>query len=464
MILLTLPRKTPESLWIAEVVLNEFLGMPYAVIESPRPMFCLSMDDRYLELPDIFFKHAATAWCKPESLATLPLKTWNVSTSGLNVPHLTLSLPVLFGQPDITISANRISFGADILGTAFYMLSRYEESVLPDRDIHDRFPAAASLAFRAGFLDRPIVDEYVEVLWVAMKRLWPRLQRKSRLFQQRISCDVDTPYSYYVKSIRATLKTMGGDVLKRKSPALAIQTSINAVYSALGYYQHDPVNTFSWIMNENEKMGNLVSFYFIAGHSVAGMDGYYSLEEPRIRALMRHIHERGHEIGLHGSYGTYQDAEQYKKEVASLRRVMEEEKIDQLNIGNRQHYLRWCTSRTATILDEAGIHYDTTLSYADYAGFRCGTCHEYPMFDVERRLPLKLRQRPLIVMECSVMDACYMGLGEGGAALDFMQLLKHRCQQVDGQFSLLWHNSSLKTPHHRSIYRDILSYSFSCSM
>ena len=53
------------------------------------------------------------------------------------------------------------------------MLSRYEEAVLLDRDDHDRFPATASIAYKTGFLDRPIIDEYVEILWVAMKRVWP---------------------------------------------------------------------------------------------------------------------------------------------------------------------------------------------------------------------------------------------------------------------------------------------------
>ena len=43
------------------------------------------------------------------------------------------------------------------------MLSRYEELITKDRDQHNRFPATASVAFKAGFLDRPIVSEYLEI-------------------------------------------------------------------------------------------------------------------------------------------------------------------------------------------------------------------------------------------------------------------------------------------------------------
>ena len=48
------------------------------------------------------------------------------------------------------------------------MLTRYEELVVPDRGAHDRFPAAASVAVREGFLEIPIVDAYVELLWGAL--------------------------------------------------------------------------------------------------------------------------------------------------------------------------------------------------------------------------------------------------------------------------------------------------------
>jgi hypothetical protein len=73
------------------------------------------------------------------------------------------------------------------------MLTRYEEMVLHERDEHDRFPAAASLASRSGFFDYPIVNVYVEVLWACLRRLWPELRRGTRQPRTQISCDVDWP-------------------------------------------------------------------------------------------------------------------------------------------------------------------------------------------------------------------------------------------------------------------------------
>ena len=50
----------------------------------------------------------------------------------------------------------------DILAASFFMLTRWEEYVNRTRDNHNRFQATASLAYKQGFLDRPIVNEYIE--------------------------------------------------------------------------------------------------------------------------------------------------------------------------------------------------------------------------------------------------------------------------------------------------------------
>jgi hypothetical protein len=62
-------------------------------------------------------------------------------------------------------------------------------------------------------------------------------------------------------------------------------------------------------------------------------------------------------------------------------------------------------------------NYDTALSFADHAGFRCGSCDEYSVYDVVKQQPLKLTERPLIAMECSVMDKRCLGLGAEDNAL-----------------------------------------------
>ena len=59
------------------------------------------------------------------------------------------------------------------------MLSRYEEAILKGRDKHDRFPSWISVADKGNFLERPIVNEYLEILWSCLSSLWNDLKRKN---------------------------------------------------------------------------------------------------------------------------------------------------------------------------------------------------------------------------------------------------------------------------------------------
>ena len=97
------------------------------------------------------------------------------------------------------------------------------------------------------------------------------------------------------------------------------------------------------------------------------------------------------------------------------------------------------------------------MGLCDRPGFRCGTCHEYPAFDPVAQESLPLRIRPLVVMECSVIDSFYLGLGLTEAAQEKMQMLKERCRQVSGIFTFLWHNSSLNDNESRLIFSSLLS-------
>ena len=63
------------------------------------------------------------------------------------------------------------------------------------------------------------------------------------------------------------------------------------------------------------------------------------------------------------------------------------------------------------------------------------------MYDLLNRRPLKVRERPLIVMECSVIADRYLGLGYTDQALDLMLTFKRRALRYGGNFTLLWHNS-----------------------
>jgi hypothetical protein len=135
---------------------------------------------------------------------------------------------------------------------------------------------------------------------------------------------------------------------------------------------------------------------------------------------------------------------------------MQKNGMKQKPLGGRQHFLRWKTPETFQNWEYAGMEYDATLSYADMPGFRCGTCWEFPVYDLINRKPLNLIERPLIAMECSVTAERYMNKGYGEEAFKVFKSLKDACKKYNGNFVLLWHNSELVTEEQKRLYLSVL--------
>lgn len=345
----------------------------------------------------------------------------------------------------------------DIPGLSYWMLARVEEIGRTDLDNHCRFPATASHANQHDYLERPVVDEWLHILGQVMQRQWPAIQLVEHYFSTKVSHDVDNPSLYGFKNWLMILRGMAGDVLRRhdlKHASLAPWVRINTKDQL---HPRDPANTFDWIMDVSEAHGLTSAFYFICGRTVSDLDADYEPEHPAIRALMRRIHQRGHEIGLHPSYGTYQSPDLLKAEANRLRRIAGEEGIEQAAWGGRMHYLRWEHPTTLRAWNGAGMAYDSSLGYADRPGFRCGTCFEYPAFDPTTDKFLSLRIRPLIAMETTILAPHYLGLGTGELAFEKFEQLKRSCQAVRGCFTLLWHNCQFEKQEERRLYQKLLA-------
>jgi hypothetical protein len=454
-----------ERDYIISLIFTEFLGLDYVVQLSGNADVCISDKDngRRLIIPDRLFAIPREQWLTQESLPKEPLEVWDPRTMGFSRSLEFPPIPIIYGEckpgmngRDHADNGQELRLSVDIFGSCFFMLTRYEEVVKPTRDEHDRFPATASIAYTSEFLDRPIVDEYVEILWAAMKWLCPGLVRKKGKFAMRVSHDVDESSRYGFLSIPQTIRAMGGDILIRGNIIRALRGPLIRINSRNQIHPADPYNTFDYIMDISERDGLISAFYFICGRSHKNYDARYEIDHPAMRHLLRHIHERGHEIGLHPSYYAYKSPQTITNEAARLRRICEEEGIQQTEWGGRMHFLRWETPITLYGWEQAGMTYDSTMSYADCAGFRCGTCHEYPAFDPVKKETVKLRIRPLIAMECTVLDKKYMGLNRTAEAYNVFMKLKNACKSVGGTFTLLWHNTQFATRQKRELYEAVI--------
>jgi len=321
-----------------------------------------------------------------------------------------------------------IVFYADIIAATFFMLSRWEETVVPTRDQHGRFPGMASVAYKQGFLDRPIVDEYALILREWMKALLPSWEPEPRLFAVRLSHDMDMVRRF--SSRCRGVRTIGRALIMQRDLGLAWQSLMGTLR-----VESDPYfQGLQTLINLSKDYGLDSAFYFMAVPP-APFDKDLRLSAPIVKHCIQLVRAEGFEIGFHPSSHAFDNFERFLSEKKAL-----EVALGTSQFGGRQHNLLFQVPNTWRYWEQAGLAYDSTMGYADHEGFRCGTCYPFHPFDIEANRELGILEVPLIVMDATLRQ--HRNLTCEQAENRILELAQ-RCRQVGGTFTLLWHNSSL---------------------
>ncbi len=426
-----------ERTYIVEWIFGEVFGLEYRLManEEVEGRWVLGNDSvpgKKIEFPDVFFSQARGDWLGRDTLPEMPLRQCQ-------------GLPALYGNEQ----------EIDVLGSLFFLLSRYEESVIEERDEHDRVPSSATILGREGLLHRALGNEYIEAFWGVMQKVWPGLRRRSRSFRVMPSHDMDSPsksWKTWRRTLRASFHRLRKGHLREGGHLLWQRLFGQRFYS----WRDDPWDTVSWLLEVSEAEGWKSTFYYIPEQTHPYRDPGMPIDHGHVIDQWNRIAAVGHQLGVHPGYETYDHPERIASSVRRLRHQMGRLGIEQDAIGGRQHYLRWQSPTTARAYEAAGLAHDASIGFADTAGFRAGICYEYPFYDVVKRRPLTLRERPLVLMDVSLIRQGYMGLGLGAEGYDYAHALKQECRRFGGDFSVLWHNENLEDEESREFYTQLL--------
>jgi hypothetical protein len=363
--------------------------------------------------------------------------------------------PLLFGKPTVEKRGNVLVVHADIIASAYFLLTRYEELIRRDvRDEHGRFPGRESLPYRAGFIHRPIVDDYAALLRKWAGQVGVDLPEPNRRFCVLLTHDVDSIGA--PRGPLQAIRCLASGILGRRP----LRKAMRDAASAGGRGRHPCDNLDEVIRLDQRLKGRCPpdrcrSLYFFIAGGGSPYDGGYPLGIARTLERVREVMASGAEIGLHASYMAGANPAHVRTERRSLQEVtgIPIEK-------NRHHGLGWREPEHGAAIADAGICWDATLGYADVAGFRLGVCRPVPLFDPIRRCLLGIEEHPLIVMDCTLDRPNYMNLGEE-AAFDCVRRLAEATCRHQGEFVCLWHNTllaSTDTTYHKRLYPRVLGY------
>lgn len=367
-----------------------------------------------------------------------------------NITWLRQEIPCIYAKngessPSVEIKNNYIKTTFDLIASAFFMLSRYEERYQSVKlDEHDRFPAKASLAYKAGFLDKPVVNMYAELLKEWLEKIFPgSINWKQNFWAGKdfafcMTHDVDNIAS---KPWWATIKDDIKNILKLK-PIGFIEGIIHNLQYLTG---HNPGNTYSFMMKTEEQHRIPATYFFkTEKRSEEFDDNEYTINSPSALELINKLTQKGHEIGLHTSYHAQEKPEYIQEEAALLRQA-----INKKDIGLRQHYLRLNVANSFKYFSQAKLIYDSSLSYAAFTGFRTGTCHPFQIYDLDKNEILPIWEIPLVWMEGSLLN--YQKLPPAETFKNFEKILK-TVAKYKGVMVALFHNSKFSHYELRKLF------------
>lgn len=324
----------------------------------------------------------------------------------------------------------------DVLASLVLVLSRVEETLETDLDVHGRSKASNSLAGRLKFLERPILDEHGLAFQHAIMSLLPAWEPEPRVVRVKLTHDVDDigiPFGW---------QTALAHTLKRRRPAGTLRDFL-ATCSGIEPMELTMVRQLAAVSKDR----GLHSAFFWKAAGRTAHDSGYSPEHPKVQRLIEDLRKNGFELGVHPGYETFRNRGKLAAEVSVLKRAIGED-----SPGGRQHYLRWLPD-TWLDWEHCGLRYDSSVGFADQFGFRAGTALPYRPWCWEQNREINLVEVPLVLMDCTPVK--YMRL-EREEGLERIRVLVQRMKETGGVFTLLWHNTPLIDPAYNGWYEDIL--------
>lgn len=315
----------------------------------------------------------------------------------------------------------------DLLASCFYLISRYEEYVDNRRDAFGRFESRQSFMGRANLLHRPLVDIWAHELYSALAMRFPFIPRLTRTYSQLSTIDVDVAYAYksrnWWRRTRSSLHDLKNLDFKR----------IKQRQRVLKGTEPDPFDSFDELRHLHQEAGVPAHFFFLIG-KYGPLDKNLSPKRNDIQKLVLEVGEWA-EVGLHPSMASNSSVKALKMEFARLAKTTGK-KVD----TSRQHFLYLDLPYTYRRLIKLGIEVDFTMGFADHVGFRAGTSHPFPWYDLKEEKMTSMFLMPLSLMDASLQD--YMGLSPEEALVE-VQRIKEEVKAINGTFVSLWHNDSV---------------------
>jgi len=327
----------------------------------------------------------------------------------------------LFKSPDIDSIAP-----FDVFAACFWLVSRYEEYIIQQKDKHNRFDYQYSWAFNNKLLQTPLVNVWTEKLLDQLKLLFPTLESTNSKYQSIFTFDIDNLFAFKGKKFIHSLLAIGNAVIKKRFDL------VNLRWQYLTKKIKDPYDTYEYIINQCSKYQHKPIFFILTGKT-SQYDRNLNSKHPLFTKTIKELNLSSM-IGIHLSYNS-----EFKKKIKLEKETLEH--IINKNIQhNRFHFLRFNIPYSYLSLSENDILYDYSMGYAKIDGYRAGTCTPFYFFDLINNTKTNVKIYPF-----PFMDRTWLinNITPESALIKSVQYIEE-IKKYNGTFVSLWHNETLQ--------------------
>ncbi|NCC98087.1 MAG: hypothetical protein EOL95_00070 [Bacteroidia bacterium] len=313
----------------------------------------------------------------------------------------------------------------DMFSAAFYLISRYEEYGSNELNKFGCYKAESSLAYKNGFLDEPIIDQWAYLLedLLQQKNIGYEPAVKNR-FVFRPLVNLDRLYKYRKRLLAITIYELVYKMLNSKWVSLKHQLKV------LFFLADDPYFNIDYVIELHNRNNLVPTFFLLVKKRIKYDNQIFYTFYCSVRKLLR----RNFLVEFHPSYSSFGSYTKMKTEKSFL-----ESSVIRARATMSLFHLRMVLPQSYHNLLKLSIKEDYSMSYLNHIGFRASTCTPFNFYDISHEHTTKLVIHPLEISDRALksMEVHHEMLAK--LMKDYADKIKH----VNGEMVTSFQNVSL---------------------
>lgn len=340
-------------------------------------------------------------------------------------------IPIIYGEDKYVENEGNVRMGLDIFASVFFMLARWEETLL-GREVNGDCDEKLLFAIKHSIEKRPIVNEYEAILRNIL--LQNDVQVPKRKFEIVMTHDVDGIITPSYGEIARHLKQQ---ILGKRH---VNNLTVLSWWQELKYKKYFP-KPYSQFTKYTDlcKQFNIQEWFYFKVCAGGEKEATYLYNDKRLIEVIENLRKDRNlncKIGFHPSQSTFNNIKQWNAETKRIKALLRNTSL----IGRNHHLLynysmlNWweslCDGSSDAVVNISNCVFHKTL------GFRSGVVTPYFLFDIYQRRQLNIKEYPCQIMDTALRRAKYRSRED---AINDINEVISQTRKHSGILLLTWH-------------------------